>query len=900
MVRRRSDEGAALLIVIAFVFVLSLVIGAVASNADTGVRSTAALRDVRASNYALDAGVIGAIQSMRNDITQGVAPGFTNGNNLCNNYDAPAVNKVLVTVSCVGEQNVQGQFDSGGFTPTIDTANIPPVALQTAANLTEPGLVLDGNSTFRIHGSVQATSSIRACTNNNWTACSTGSSGTSLYVEGTVKAAQCFGDIKTFGPPYPAKPGDPPAPQDNSLMHCPGTPDAIPTYIPNFTPAQSATTPPTCPAGNVIRLSPGTYTSAAALTALTGGTCANKIIWFQPGNYFFNFPASDAAWQINDATDRIIGGTPFGWSPSTSRASDIPIASNANPAYHACVTDYDAVPAGTSDPYAMGVQFVFTGSSRVAVGTNGGSIELCANRAHPNSTDQEIALFGVPVRGNAATGELGATSVVTSQNMGSDIGTAGLTTDESFTVPASTPSGGSASVTYGGYNQLDSTTLPASAQITKVTLRVVHQEGPSNGFVSSVTARIAPADGSAPTNVAIPACVGATPCSDEPDVTSILSTVAKLRSSTGQGPQLSFTVAAASGKVATSSIDGIALDVFWLPPSLVATNATGTPVSAVTNASSGASIDATGTPPACSVAPATPTCASFSLASATATTASDTLTGFNSWPVPIPAGSQITSVIATVVHTESGQLLNSAPWGLTGTAADGTAISAAAQTTCATPAALCTTPVDLTNALSGSAKWTIARLVNGSGGGISLKFAVNLANGNGKTASGQLDGIRVDVSYTPPDGFGTASGCVAQAPYSRNSSSTCALVSARGAYAYVNIHGTVYAPGSAMDLKVVNGGTTVFGRGMVVRTLRLNFNPSVTYTGNNIAITVPSAGSQIQQDRVVDFWACLPLPTGARPATCDNSNARLHAVAEFVDGSGPGTSIQVRLWAQRR
>src|SRR3954454_13809197 len=99
------------------------------------------------------------------------------------NYNAPPTNGTAVTVSCVGEQGVQGQFDSGAFTPTINGNNIPPVALQTTANASEPGENLDANGDFRIHGSVQSASDVRACTNSGFTKCSGGSRAAPLTVE---------------------------------------------------------------------------------------------------------------------------------------------------------------------------------------------------------------------------------------------------------------------------------------------------------------------------------------------------------------------------------------------------------------------------------------------------------------------------------------------------------------------------------------------------------------------------------------------------------------------------------------------------------------------------------------------------------------------------------------------
>ena len=877
MKRRREDEGAALLIVVAFVFVLSLVIGAIATNADTSIRSTQAVRDVRSTNYALDAGVAGAIQAIRPDLTQGVAPGYTNGSNMCSNYNAPPTNGMNVTVSCVGEQGVQGQYDSGAFTPTVNGNNIPPVALQTTANNSEPGVYLDANGEFRIHGSVQATSDVRACTNSGFTKCSGGSNGATLTVEGTVVAGNCIGTIKTYGPPYP------PGTLDSSLKSCPnGTPSAIPAYLPDFaSPPAAVSAVPTCAqaTGNLLTMPIGTYTDATKLNALTTGSCANKIIWFPPGKYFFNFSnAGSHEWDLADATDRVVGGTPFGWTADASaRVSDIPKANATNPAYHACITDFDAVPRG-ANPNNLGVQFAFSGDSHLNIQPAGGNFEICAQ---PSTTSQEIALLGMPVRGNSSTGSLGATSVTSATGFGADIASAGLTIDGSLSTATTT---GTASATFAGYNQLGSSTLPDNAAITQVLLRVTHQEGPNSAAVASASIGGTAADGTAVNVPSFAKCAAATPCSDTFDVTSLFNTVARLRGPAGQAPTLSYSVTAAAGKTVTASLDGLALDVSWLPPSLTANNAAANPAAFVTNVSGAQTIGDAGPP------------ATLTLNSNNATTCQSggaknvciTLPGYNQWASALPAGAVVTAVDATIVHSETGQIGTVT---LGGTAADGTALSAQTISQCATT---CTSTVSLLGATS----WTASKLLSGTTGP-TLRWQVSVANGSGKSGSATLDGIKLDVRYVP-DALGSASGCVSQAPYAANDASTCALLRAQGSSAYVSIHGTIYAPADAIDLKVMNGGTTVFGRGVIARTLRLFFNPSVQYTGDNITINVPDVGAGVRQDRIVDFWACPPLPGGSRPANCDDGNAKLHVVAEYADASTPGADVTIKLWARRR
>src|SRR5207247_11090761 len=97
------------------------------------------------------------------------------------------------------------------------------------------------------------------------------------------------------------------------------------------------------------------------------------------------------------------------------------------------------------------------------------------------------------------------------------------------------------------------------------------------------------------------------------------------------------------------------------------------------------------------------------------------------------------------------------------------------------------------------------------------------------------------------------------------------------------------------DLKVSNGGTTVFGRGAIVRSLRLFFNPSVVYSGDNITVRTPDENlGLIHHNRFVDFWACVGR------VTCTNANAKLHAVASVTDSTAaPGATVDIKSWARR-
>ncbi len=872
-VRRGGDEGAALILAIIYVLVVSVVVMSVVDYAGTGVRSSSAVAENRDVDYALDAAVDGAVRQVRHGLgaQQGIAPGY---GGVCDNYNAPTTNGLAVTVSCQGEQGVQGQYDSGGVSPAVNADNVPPVALQTTANTGEPGISLDANGNYRIHGSVQATSSIRACTNSGGNNCSSGTATSGLLVGGSIKAQQCIGDIRTFGPPYPTKPGDPAAPEDPSLKDCPGgVADPVPAYMPNFSSPPPTRSVPACPSsGWLVTLEPGTYDNAAALNALTAGSCNGKILWFKPGEYLFKFPLGAGEWRLADATVNVIGGTPFGWSPTAATRPTIPKADNDHPARHACVTEYDALPSG-ADPNNLGVVFVFTGESRVNIAPAGGNLELCSQ---PSSTGQQIALFGMPKRGNLKSGTLGATSVTSSAGTWTDLGFAGLTID-GLAAPGSTPTGGSATVSWEGFNQLDATTLPDDSVITRVVLKVAHHETSTNGTIDSVTASVRAADGTLLPAQTLTKCTAAA-CTDTIDLTKHLGSVAKLRTATGQTPSLAFTLTAASGKVATEALDAAALDVYWVPKAMTASSATASPATNVLNVTNAVAIDGA--------------VATTNTPASNTTTTTTTLAGYSMTATDLPSGAQVTKVLARVAHKENAaNVSHIADIKVAGTAADGSAISGVVVPTCITGLADCTATVDLTSSLS-----SVGKLRNSSGGGPTLTYAVKGKNSG--TSTSDLDGVRLEVTYAP-DALGTAQGCIAEAPYSHNDGATCAVLRAQGNNAFLNLHGTLYATSSAVDLKVANGGTTVFGRGALVRTLRLFFNPSVVYSGENITIETPDYGTFTRHDRIVDFWACAPRPDGTREPTCDDTNAELHVVGVFNDAT-PGTPVTFKLWSHRR
>jgi hypothetical protein len=858
-----KDDGASLVLVLIFVLVLSVVLAAVADLSSGSLRSTIAVRDVRAQSQALDAAVNGAIQRMRGDLTQGRAPGYTNGVNVCGDYNAPtSANGVVITVACGGEQSVQGQNDSGGTIPINNPFNKPSEGLFATARSPEPGITLDANGVFRVHGGVYSNSSIAV-------------SNATLRIEGDVAAnGPCTGAISSLGPPYPpAGPGTPQALDCNSSR--PLAPEAYDAVVSSPPPTRTV---PNCPPGYLVTLTPGTYDDAAKLSRLTSGSCSGKILWFQPGVYLFHFADSPGSheWTVADATSNIVGGTPFGWSPTSPSRPVIPRADQFNPAVHSCVTDEDAVPVGAT-PSNLGVQFIFTGDSRLNIDPTGGNVELCAQ---PDTGNQQIAIYGVPkIAGNDLSGYLRPTGVGAS-GFNADVDPKGLVIGDGnvSTTTITAPSTGTLTkqVTLNGFDQLSAAALPDTAQITKVMLSVAHAEN-NNAAVAGLSAVVTGADGVPGAPVTLTPCFNSVAtCGTEPphDVTKYLGTVAKLRSATGNGPKITYSLTAAKNKTASTTLDGFQLDVTWVPKALSASSAMSTTSPSFTNLPG-------------AIAPDDGSVAAVSLLKNSV--ASVKLTGYNQMNTgDLPPGAVISKVLARVVHQDDP---NTSSVSLGGKDATGTAFADQAVAKCTTGLMECTEYVDLTSVLNTDAKLRL--ITAGATTGPTLTYRVTQSNGG--TGTARLDGIQLYVVYQP-GGLGTASGCITVVPYDSNDSATCPVFGAHGNKAYVSVHGTIYAPGAALDLKVMNGGTTVFGRGAIVRSLRLFFNPSIVYTADNITVRTPDEQlGVIHHNRIVDFWACIGR------VTCTDANAKLHAVVSLTDSdASPGSVVAVKSWARRR
>ncbi|MEY2474355.1 MAG: hypothetical protein QOK28_3684 [Actinomycetota bacterium] len=130
----------------------------------------------------------------------------------------------------------------------------------------------------------------------------------------------------------------PPSPTDVATIPNPTDPN----YPPDATSFGAATAVPACGASPIVDVLPGKYTDVVGLNNLTApqnknAACANKLIWFHPGNYYFDFtgqptpvwnfasPTSASAWVV--AGNKTWTARPNGDQVFTGTVS----ASNATP-----------------------------------------------------------------------------------------------------------------------------------------------------------------------------------------------------------------------------------------------------------------------------------------------------------------------------------------------------------------------------------------------------------------------------------------------------------------------------------------------------------------------------------------------------------------------------------------
>jgi hypothetical protein len=564
-VERQREQGSALIIALAFIAVFGLVIAAVLSFSEAGIRTTDAVRSARSLSYAADGATEMAINTMRTSNADCTAtyPTLT-----------PAINNTPVQVTA---DKVDGtttcQF---GLSGTNNVNNTPGKALQALAVGSEDGIVQGSNSTLNVTGDIFSGTRIRmggaharlAVTGrvDALGACDPGNNNNQNPISSTQPPLHCS---NTGGGANPADAVDPNYPTE--------TPNLTHQTVPGLNPATGVFT---CPTGWLVQVQPGYYDDAASLTKVTGGTCKNKVLLFNPGVYYFDFDftlatecASNPApctWTINDSANNnnpatgtnVVAGIPKGWSTTAATRPTIP----ASP----CMTLGDGASAG--------VQFIFGGRSQVNVA--GGSVEVCPP---PNVNSQQISVYGYHGPSTAQSASLsptGSVPVPLSPPPGNEtvfqnpsnayaIGTPVLTADAN-PIPTTNPTAG---LTLTGFNQ---TTIPSGARLESGILRIAHKESTQ---VTTLKATVTPASGSpvititsssgAGCDASTTLCLNTTPSLVENDID--LRPLGITSPAQLVGAAVKYEATIATGKNATAgsaNLDGIGLTVNYTPVGL--------------------------------------------------------------------------------------------------------------------------------------------------------------------------------------------------------------------------------------------------------------------------------------------------------------------------------------------
>ncbi|MFC4332558.1 hypothetical protein ACFPC0_33295 [Streptomyces andamanensis] len=678
--RPRADEqGATLILALAFVVVFSLVTVSVLAFAGTGLKAAGGYVDQGRRDYSAD----GATQLAIKSFSQG-GP--------CADYTAPPVNGRRMTVHC----------DPLNASPATTRATQPQDALRSLGSTAQDGIDVTTRG-LRVQGSVFSHADITTGT------------GASMVVSGDVSAVgDCSGAVSqprlapTQAPYAHACANDtPPVPADEATG---GDPD----YTPPATAVPVRRTVPACPgsasgAGSwLVRLQPGYYDDARALTRLTGGDCPGIVVWLQPGVYYFDFTftGGTAVWTVDDPTVSVVGGTRTGWDPGAAVRPAVPD------------------PGGCDPTRPEGVQVMMGGGSRFQV--DRGHVELCA----PVTRDeQQVAVYGVqppkpshtlkPTAVAANTGFADPGRALTGGERPAPPGCPQPTGTASCTADAvlDPVKRRSASIRLAGFTPR----VPPGSVITGATLRVRHQDDGDLTSPGAVQATVA---------------VGADTCradhlprhtalATDPPIDLLgacgLTDPARL---TGLTVTCTATLDT-DGTAATERLDGIWLEVSYRTPTTFKPTAV----------TASAGFTAAGTDPGNALEigeQPVPLVAGAGLTTA-APSASITLAGFGR--PPLPPGSTVESAVLRVAHRESGD--------------------AAAPRISVTPAGgggRCTgLPLTARTGLGDDRVDLKACGITGPAqlSGLTATYTAAL-DGDGTTGADSLDGIWLEVVYDPP------------------------------------------------------------------------------------------------------------------------------------------------------
>jgi hypothetical protein len=495
--RPTGDEGSVLVMALVFLSLFGLSIAAILTFAETGFRTAASVHTTAEQQYSADAAVEGAINAIRKDVGVGKEAAAPSE---CFSLVAPAsqLNARPVTVQC------QGRPGSGATTAPLGGGSLPVNSVLALPTHASEGVVLSAGASPLVSGDVLSKVS------------RTVPAGSSLTVQGslTCRTASGTGVVTASTTDCPA--AVPPTATD-------------PGYAPPIVNAPAPAVLPACTAGPTVTMLPGTYRSAAALNALTGGGCTGKTFHLTPGVYYFEFTdIGTHQWLVNDPTAQVVGGTLTG-----------------------------AVFPDRCDLAQAGVELVFGADSRMAV--TAGLLELCP----PLSAGQRVAVRGVAASTTATTvtptltpaAAAPAGGQLSFTNPGAAAAVDGVTAGVALTCNKCT-----ASLLLDGFIS----SVPDNAVINSASLQLTHTRTAPRG---SVDVRVVAGDGAVLDQDVTP-CV--TPCTSviTVDLLPLLNTPARVN-----GLSVLYTAVDGPGAGALSvNIDGMTIALSYMIPRITATS----------------------------------------------------------------------------------------------------------------------------------------------------------------------------------------------------------------------------------------------------------------------------------------------------------------------------------------
>jgi hypothetical protein len=347
-----TDEGASLIMVLAFVTFIGLIAGAMLNFSGASLRGASSTKYRGDVSYDVDGALQAGINQIRNSKFVNTDPAacgkfLTNANGTGTGtaltFPGPNLGQDVV-VKCQGGPSTGMD---GNSVPVYST-NRPGQALLTLAP-SGTNISSTHNGTLNIKGKVSANGGITASPGSiavqNAKVVAGGScSGVTSTVSVECNSAASFSD-----PDYTVATG--------TMAH---------QGVPACSGSQK-----------LVKFSPGYYDNAVGLSnIMKGGGCKAVTYWFQPGVYYFDFrnslstasglasvlPSGSDEWSVNDADVHIIGGTLSGITEAQAAAGTVP-----------------SLPGSCVSPLTTktnnGVMFVFGGDSRINIAK--GKMELC-------------------------------------------------------------------------------------------------------------------------------------------------------------------------------------------------------------------------------------------------------------------------------------------------------------------------------------------------------------------------------------------------------------------------------------------------------------------------------------------------------------------------------------------